>query len=202
MVTIRQITQITDAHCGPAVVQMLLEPVEVFVTQEAVAREGEAEKDLNQYGMRVDQMALAVNRLAPQVRFWYKYRGDISDLKVIIRRGYGVAVEWQGLFYETEEEEQEEDPPDFDDRGHYSIAVSVDEEYEEMVFVDPHRQFAGRKRLFSLPVFLRRWWDKNYQVEPYTGEVKETRDEGLLFFITPASETFPYDLGCKTFFEG
>jgi hypothetical protein len=202
MVTVRQITQITNAHCGPAVVQMMLESIGVYVAQEEVVIVGRAEELIQDYGMRVDQLAEAVSMLAPQTRFWYKYRADMSDVQVILGRGYGVGVEWQGLFYETEEEEQEEDPPDFNDRGHYSIIVNADEDYEEMVFIDPHRQFSGRKRLFSLPTFLRRWWDVNYYVDPLTKAVTQSKSERVLFFITPDTELFPHDLGCKTFFEG
>lgn len=199
-VTVRQVTQPNDYYCGPAVTEMLLSAVGVEVDQRIIAEAtGLREEEMDKYGVRIDQLARAVSQVAPDYQFWYKYRAEINDLIVIIGRGYPVGVEWQGLFYESEEEEYEAEGIDYRDRGHYSVAVHVDEDYGEIVFVDPYKQFAGRKRLFSLAGFKRRWWDINYWQDELTGERKTRRDERLIFMITPAGEVFPADLGCKSF---
>ena len=53
-------TQISEAHCGPAVIQMLLANLGIEVTQEDVAELGGETALIDLHGMRVDQLALAV----------------------------------------------------------------------------------------------------------------------------------------------
>src|SRR5512135_258854 len=90
-------TQISESHCGPAVIQMLLNYLGVEVTQEAVAEAGGASDLIELQGMRVDQLGRAVQRLAPQTRFWYKDHSTLEELVRIVRGyGYLVGIEWQG----------------------------------------------------------------------------------------------------------
>ena len=96
---VNRICQITELHCGPAVIQMLLSNLGLSVTQEEVAEAGEAAGRIELHGMRVDQLALAVQRLAPATQFWYKKNSKLEDLITLITEyKYPVGVEWQGVF--------------------------------------------------------------------------------------------------------
>src|SRR5215208_4104092 len=87
--------QISESHCGPAVIQMLLSNEGLEVTQEDVAEAGGASSLIELNGMRVDQLALAVSRLAPQVMFYYKHHASLRDLiQAVNQYRYPVGVEW------------------------------------------------------------------------------------------------------------
>lgn len=181
--------QISDVHCGPAVIQMLLDGVGLQVSQELITQAAGAEYTIHEHGTRVDQLALATARLAPQMKFWYKYHSTLEDIRAILRMGYGVGVEWQGLFYNSEEEEAQDYDEDDADRGHYSVISYLDEQEEQLIIVDPYREFVQQDRIIPVDTFLRRWWDTNEITNPYTGQKQVIKDEQLLFFIKPSEES-------------
>ncbi|MBI5670172.1 MAG: C39 family peptidase [Chloroflexi bacterium] len=194
-------TQITDSHCGPAVIQMLLANVGVGVTQEQVAEAGGAASTIDMHGMRVDQLAQAVKTLAPEMQFWYKDHSRLNDLIALVsKHRYPVGVEWQGLFEtvsdileDTDTEDEEED------YGHYSVVTYVDRRSRQLIIVDPYKDFAHQDRIFSFDVFLPRWWDTNEVTDPETGRAKLVEDYRMMFLITPKGETFPEQRGMKRF---
>lgn len=193
---LQRFQQISESHCGPAVIQMLLNATGLFVTQEAIAAAAGVEQTIEERGTRVDQLALATSKVAPHLSFWYKYHSTIEDILYVLNRGYGVGVEWQGLFYKTLEEQQENDDGE---AGHYSIISYLDEELEQLILVDPYKDFANQNRILPISTFLQRWWDTNDIIEPFTGQKRTIVDEQLLFFITPASEYFPMEEGFKEY---
>src|SRR3989344_59119 len=93
----RKITQISEHHCGPAVLAMLLDALQVTTTQEEIAQAAGAANAINVHGMRVDQLGLACSRIAPHAQFWYKHSASLDDIRFLLSRGFGVGVEWQGL---------------------------------------------------------------------------------------------------------
>jgi hypothetical protein len=196
MVEIRRIQQITNSHCGPAVVCMLLDAIGIHVDQETVTKAANAEETIMADGVKLEQIGLAVTRLAPETTLWYKYQANLDDIRYILSRGYGVGVEWQGLFYDTEEEEEEDEVQDF---GHYSIISDIDEEEQGLRIVNPHDDFAFHDKYFSIPTFLRRWWDTNEVINPFTSKKMLVEDLRLLFFITPSDQFFPPEMGFKRF---
>src|SRR5574340_1799162 len=102
---IQRSVQISESHCGPAVIQMLLSNLGILVTQEAVAEAGGATSLIEMHGMRNDQLAQAVKTLAPGAQFWYKEKSQVKDLEALINDyKYPVGVEWQGIFVEEGEE--------------------------------------------------------------------------------------------------
>src|SRR5512143_2707996 len=116
---LRRIEQITENHCGPAVIQMLLENIGVNATQEEITDAAGATQTIATHGTRVDQLAKAVQQLAPIAKLWYKEKASAEDLEYVLReQKFPVAVEWQGLFADMDEED--------DDYGHYSILVHID----------------------------------------------------------------------------
>lgn len=196
--SVRPIPQISEAHCGPAVIQMLLEEVGAYFSQEEITRAAGAEKTIQEYGTLVEQLAVATTKLAPHTQFWYKYNSTLDDIRYILRRGYGVGVEWQGLFYESEQEEDEDDDSE-GDHGHYSIITHVDEDKGALVILDPYKEFADQTRIIDISVFLRRWWETNELLDPVTHRPQLVDDLRLLFFITPFYEGFPKEFGFKAF---
>jgi hypothetical protein len=189
----RRFTQISESHCGPAVVQMLLSNLGIEVTQEAVAEAGGAKELIEMHGMRVDQLARAIQELVPNVRFWHKHHASLDDLIQVVRdRHYPVGVEWQGLFYATPEEEPETGD---DDYGHYSAITIIDPDNERLVIVDPYKDFRDQDRIFSFAFFFPRWYDFNEVKDPLTKRKRIVEDRQMMFVVTPADEQWPAELG-------
>src|SRR5436305_14794214 len=185
---LRRIEQISENHCGPAVIQMLLENIGVNVSQETITAAADATDTIAENGTRVDQLAQAVRSLAPGARLWYKEKATLDDLvRVLDEQNYPVGVEWQGLFDENEDEFD-------DDYGHYSVIAHIDQAKGELIVVDPYKDFADQDRILSIRVFLKRWWDDNEVKEPQTGVTSHKRDEQLFFVVAPLDVAFPADL--------
>src|SRR5258705_9741263 len=133
--------QITDSHCGPAVIQMLLSNVGVAVTQQEVALAGGAEDLIEMHGMRVDQLAQAVKVLAPSAQFWFKALSTTDDVaELVLEHKYPVGMEWQGLF-DDEGDEIDDPEPDY---GHYSVITYVDHDKAQLIIVDPYKDYVSR----------------------------------------------------------
>jgi hypothetical protein len=192
---IKPIQQITENHCGPAVLQMLLENMEVIVDQKLITHAAGAEKTINDLGTRVDQLARATQALAPGLSFWYKEHATLNDLRTVINEYFcPVGVEWQGLF----EDRPEDDALDEGDYGHYSIITKIDDEKSEMIIIDPYKDYVKQARIVPIDVFLPRWWDWNELVDPQTNKSITKKDENL-FFIVTGNEIFPDSLGMQKF---
>lgn len=191
-------TQISESHCGPAVIQMLLSNLGIEVTQEAVAEAGCATNLIELNGMRVDQLAEAIKSLAPQAQFWYKERSSLDDLvSLVVDYGYPVGVEWQGVFEDEDEagDEQPGDETEDEDYGHYSIVTHIRPEEKLLIIADPYKDYVSQDRIFSFEVFEKRWWDFNEVQDPESGRAKLVEDFHMLFIITPRGKRFPYKLG-------
>jgi hypothetical protein len=204
---ISRFCQISESHCGPAVIQMLLANLDIEVTQEAIAEAAGAAELIELNGTRIDQLAQAVSVLAPQTQFWYKEKASLEDLMAIVNdHHYPVGVEWQGLFEEEDDEDDEEDDENSDDTetgdddyGHYSIVTYADVEKRQLIIADPYKDFISQARIFSFKEFDERWFDYNEVTNPRTGRKKLVKDDHMLFIITPRRETFPVELGMKKF---
>lgn len=193
---LRRIEQISENHCGPAVIQMLLENIGVNVSQEAITEAAGATDTIAEHGTRVDQLAQAVRTLAPGARLWHKEKATLDDLvHVLDEQKYPVAVEWQGLFDENEDEFD-------DDDGHYSVISHIDKVKGELIVVDPYKDFAEQDRILKISVFLKRWWDDNEAKDPQTGRKAYKRDEQLFFVVVPLDVAFPAELQMKSLPSG
>lgn len=189
---LKRIPQITNSHCGPAVVQMLLQRIGVKITQPQIARAGGAQRTIKTHGMRVDQLARAVSRLVSQVTLWYKENARVTDIARLIEKwDYPVGVEWQGSFAAGEEDETGDKDP-----GHYSIVVKVNRRKKTVSLIDPYRVYK-RRRTFYTADFVARWWDTNEIVRGETGKRIHKKDLHLLFVVTPNNAKFPLSLGLK-----
>src|SRR5258708_7197679 len=101
-----KVAQQTDSHCGPAVVQLLMAHLNRAVTQDEIVTAAKVRSTIMRHGTRPDQLAHAVAVLAPEIQFWFKQKTGIQDLEALVHTyHWPVAINWQGLFYDTEEEE-------------------------------------------------------------------------------------------------
>jgi hypothetical protein len=190
---LRRIEQITEYHCGPAVIQMLLENVGINAAQEEITEAAGATQTIATHGTRVDQLAKAVHQLAPIAKLWFKENASLDDLVYVLDEvKFPVGVEWQGIF------EDEED--DDDDYGHYSIIAHIDKEKDELIIVDPYKDFVEQSRIIRVSVFLTRWWDFNEVKDPDTGKTTFKKDEQLFFVVAPLNVTFPAELGMQAYY--
>jgi len=193
--SIRRIRQISDSHCGPAVVQMLLQQLKIAVTQKQITKYSQAGRTIKWRGTRIDQLALAVNKLAPLVKLWYKDHGEIDDLiKLTEQYQCPVGIEWQGLFDRGSTRQPDEDG----DFGHYSIVTYVDVKKKRLTIVDPYKDFP-HNRYIKIEQFLPRWWDINVIAGAHNGKKTSVKDRRMFFIITPRTATFPLRLKMKNY---
>ncbi len=190
---LRRIEQITENHCGPAVIQMLLENIGVNASQEEITEAAGATQTIATHGTRVDQLAKAVHHLAPIAKLWYKEKASVENLEYVLNEWkFPVAVEWQGLFADMDDDE--------DDYGHYSILVHIDKTKDEVIVIDPYKDFVDQSRIVRMNLFLSRWWDFNEVKDPQSGEKVFKKDERLFFVVTPLNVVFPVELGMNSFY--
>jgi|SRR5688572_23240308 hypothetical protein len=191
---LRRIEQITENHCGPAVIQMLLENVGVNVTQEEITEVAGATHTIETHGTRVDQLAKAVHELAPIAKLWYKEKASLEDLEYVLEEcKFPVGVEWQGLFDDMDNDDE--------DCGHYSIISHIDKVKDELIIVDPYKDFVDQNRIVKMSLFLNRWWDFNEVKDPETGEKSIKKDEQLFFVVVPLNAVFPVELGMQAYYN-
>lgn len=190
---LRRIEQITENHCGPAVTQMLLENIGITAAQEEITEAAGATLTIATHGTRVDQLAKAVQKLAPIAKLWFKEKASVEDLEYVLDVcKFPVGVEWQGLFEDMDDED--------DDYGHYSIIAHIDKAKDEVIIVDPYKDFVDQSRIVRMSTFLDRWWDFNEVKDPDTGEKAFKKDEQLFFVVAPLSVTFPTELGMQSYY--
>jgi hypothetical protein len=172
---------------------MLLENIGVSVNQETITEAAGATATIAEHGTRVDQLAQAVRRLAPTARLWFKEKSSLADLEYVLDEcKYPVGVEWQGLF--------DDDVDDFDpDYGHYSVVAHIDQAKDELIIVDPYKDFVDQDRILKVSVFLKRWWDYNELRDPGTGAATFKKDEQLFFVVAPETTAFPAELHMQSF---
>jgi ABC-type bacteriocin/lantibiotic exporter with double-glycine peptidase domain len=190
---LRRIEQISENHCGPAVIQMLLENLGVNATQEEITEAAGATFTIETHGTRVDQLAKAVKQLAPIAKLWYKEKASPEDLEYVLNIcKFPVGVEWQGLFDDMDDEDE--------DYGHYSIIANIDKAKDEIIIVDPYKDFVDQNRIVKMSTFLNRWWDFNEVKDLETEEKTFKKDEQLFFVVAPLSVTFPDELQMQAYY--
>jgi hypothetical protein len=190
---LRRIEQITENHCGPAVLQMLLENIGIDAAQEEITEAAGATHTIETHGTRVDQLAKAVQQLAPIAKLWYKEKATVEDLEYVLDVcKYPVGVEWQGLFDDEDDDDE--------DYGHYSIIANIDQAKDELIIVDPYKDFVEQHRIVRMSTFLKRWWDFNEVKDLKTGEKMFKKDEQLFFVVAPLSVTFPAQMSMQSYY--
>lgn len=193
---LKRYTQITESHCGPAVIQMLFSFYGIETSQVEITQAAGAEDTVDVHGVRVEQMAQAVHVLAPYMVLYYKQYATFSDIQaLLIEYQLPVGVEWQGLFYDDEEEEVKGE-----DYGHYSIVTSIDYVRKALVIVDPYQDYAESDRMIEIYKFLNRWWDVNEIKDPLSDKPIFLRDDKVLFIVTPRDEALRQRIGLSSYY--
>ena len=189
---LRRVKQANNYYCGPAVIEMLYSFLGKDITQEEIVQVAGVASRIKKQGMRVDEMAVAVQNLTPEYQFWFKRQSKMGELaKIVNQHHFPVGVEWQGIFeYDGPREEDEDDDP-----GHYGVITKINLKSRQVYLADPFRIYAGKDRKFTLLRFERRWWDINEVVNQTTGKKKKMDDYHMMFVIVPKEEDFPRKLG-------
>ena len=79
-----RIRQISEYHCGPAVLQMLLGQRGVAADQERLTELADVAATIETHGARVDQLARAVAWLRAGCCLWYKDHASAEDLVAVV----------------------------------------------------------------------------------------------------------------------
>jgi hypothetical protein len=158
-----------------------------------ITEAAEATLTIATHGTRVDQLAKAVDQLAPDARLWYKEKASLQDLEYVLNIcKFPVGVEWQGLFDDMDDDDE--------DYGHYSVLAHIDNVKDELIIVDPYKDFVDQNRIIKISVFLKRWWDFNEVQDPHTGGKISKKDEQLFFMVVPRDTSFPIELDMQSYY--
>jgi len=177
-----RLKQKTWDHCGPAVLSMLAGFLGTKIAQDRFVEAAGVRRKLKKHGMNILELGLAVTKLLPQYRFWYKANATVADLDRIINHYHQpVGVEWQGDFGKYSD----------GDDGHYSIITRVNLKTKSLQLADPFSAFAGNDRTFTIPNFVSRWWDYNEIAHPKTKRKHKVKDHHMTFTLTVGSRKFP-----------
>lgn len=184
-----KVTQISESHCGPAVIQMLLSNIHIDVSQEMITAAADATKTIRRYGMRIDEMDTAIRTLQLPARLWYKQHATLREIRTLLDEyKYPVGIEWQGLFSDDEDEIN-------DSAGHYSVITRVDDEKKALIIADPYKDFADQDRIINISVFLKRWWDDNWIRDEILHRRYRVRDHQVFFVVSEPDRIFPESMG-------
>lgn len=187
-----RICQISEYHCGPAVLQMLLAHRGVAANQERLTELADMAATIATHGARVDQLARAVAWLRAGVSLWYKTHATVDDLAAVVcGQRCPAGVEWQGFFEDSEADEDWAEG----DYGHYSIVTRIDRRRGLITLRDPYPDFWSADRVFRLDWFISRWWDVNLVPAPGSGRLRPVEDRRMLFVVTGERALFPAALG-------
>ena len=185
----KRVRQIDVYSCGPAVISALFSFLGIRVSQKGVIVSLRAKNKIKTLGLNVKDLARASNAIGKKkVIFWEKTGGRVSDLDTIINKyKFPVGVEWQGVFYEDEDE----------DNGHYGIITAVDKKAGYLRMADSFSKFAGVDRRFRIKDFEKRWWDQNEIKVAGTSKRRVLTDKRMMFVITPVEAPWLKKLGMK-----
>lgn len=185
--------QITDSHCGPAVIQSLLAFNHFPVSQDEIVNSVHAQRTIKKNGLRPKQLRKSVEKLAPHLKLLIKEHATAKDLKILIHDFHlPVGINWQGLFYDNISDEKKYKPNQ--DNGHYSIVVDVNPQLDQITIADPYSEFANQNRTFSYRWFKTRWWDTEIDIDPVTKQSSKLETKKMIFVVVHRDLKLPNGL--------
>ena len=188
--------QISESHCGAAVLQMQLESLGVITDQITITKNAGAEQTVENAGIPPRKLAKAVKVTASKMLFWVKNEATPQDIVFLLNHNHPVGVDWQGLFYN---DETDEDPERLKvgDYGHYSIVNAIDIQNNKIIISDPYPDFARQDRVIPLDKFISRWFD--YEIDPTTTDPRQVgpKHTKTIFVIAQKECTFPQEIGMQ-----
>lgn len=168
----RRVRQKTSAHCGPAVLQMLVSLYDYRISQDSFVKASGIRNIIKSRGMSPKQLGKAIKKLT-DLHFYTKQNTTITELFNLVRKyKIPVGVEWQGVFGKYSD----------GDDGHYSIVVNVDKRERTVTIADPFRNYARRDRVFKIEEFAKRWWDYNV-IHLQSRKHRKINDRQLIFLV-------------------
>ncbi len=201
--------QENGSYCGPCVMQMLLSQYDVVVDQKSIVEACGATEVVMKLGIPLKSLAAGFKKLFPSLSVWQKDYSTIEDLENLVKNGYLVAFDWQGIFTEDEYRDDvlptrverlknwiEKTPELKGDQGHYCIALEVNREKGYLRFADPYGHYAGKDRFVALWELEERWWDDRLDKDE-NGKAVRVLEERLIFLLTKVDDIFPASLGME-----
>ena len=76
----------------------------------------------------------------------------------------------------------------------------IDKVKDELIVVDPYKDFVDQNRIIKMSLFLQRWWDFNEVKDLHTGETTFKKDEQLFFVVAPLGVTFPDEFQMQAYY--
>ena len=182
-----RVKQITVYNCGPAVLATLYSFLGVKASQRGIIASLRVQNKIKNVGMSMKDLGRGSHIIGKGAFvFWKKNRAKMSDVETILKKyKYPVGVEWQGVFYEDEDE----------DNGHYSIVTAIDKKKGTLRIADSYPKFAGVDRGFHISDFMKRWWDSNEITVSGTTKKRTIYDSKMMFIIVPKGVSWPRKLG-------
>lgn len=178
----KRVRQRTLSHCGPAVLEMLLSYMGIVIEQDKVVKAARVKHKLKHLGMTVEELGIAIKKIAPKTQFWFKREASMKDIYQIVKKyNFPVGVEWQGLFGKYAD----------DDDGHYGVITYLDQKNNRIHLADPYPKFAGKDRKLSITRFEKRWWDLNEVTNAKTKKHQYIKDHHMIFLVVPKKQVFP-----------
>lgn len=208
MIKFLRAKQKTGSYCGPAVFQMLVSVFGLDLDQEAMVDASGARNSVMKVGITLEALAKGLKRLYPELVVWMKMGSKIEEMEELVKKGYLVAVDWQGVFTEDEYGDDEEDrwgdwwsqvtrtPSLKGTQGHYCVVLEVNRKKGYLKLADPYGHYAGQNRFIAIWEFLERWWDDKL-VTDARGRKQYVYEGKLMFVVTKKSDGFPASLGLK-----
>ena len=81
-----------------------------------------------------------------------------------------------------------------------ALTAHIDQAKDELIVVDPYKDYIDQNRIIKISTFQDRWWDFNEVKDPQTGEKTFKKDEELFFVVVPLAVTFPAELGMQAYY--
>lgn len=185
--------EISNYSCGSATMEMLLSYVGVKTTQTKLIKSIRAQNKIKLYGLDVNDLA-KITKIAgkKELVFWRKHHATINDLVLAINKfKYPVGVEWQGDFYEDEDEY----------KGHYAVVTKIVKKSGFLRMSDPYfNTFFGYKdldRKYKISDFVKMWWDTNEIRISNSKKTKLVKDTKVMFVVTKKGDSWPKKLGMR-----
>ena len=188
-----RVREISNYSCGPATLAMLLSFAKCKVSQTKIIKSIRAEKRIKLYGIDINDMIKATHVLSKgELVLWRKHKASINDIYLATEKfEYPVGVEWQGDFYENEDE----------DPGHYGVVTKVEKKSGYLRIADPYFnnffEYKDLDRKYKISDFIKKWWDINEVKVARTSKRRAIRDDRVIFVVTPKGEIWPKKLGMK-----
>jgi hypothetical protein len=205
---LKRFRQANSCYCGPATTQMLVSEFGLELDQDVLVEVAGAKKTVMKAGITLEEIARGVKKIYPDLVIWQKMNSKIEDVAKMLKQGYRVGVDWQGIFSQDDYNDDEytwldnvwnklTGAPELKGfQGHYCVALEVDIKRGYVRYADPYGHYAGKDRFIAIWEFLERWWDDRVGRNK-SGKKIYVFENRLMFLITKKNDILPKKMGMK-----